>query len=332
MTATSRRRLPALLLLLGALLPAPPALASPTTETRFLLGTVITVTLWNPPADLTRPALDAAFEAFAAVDREMARRPGTALWRLNQDGGGLVSPEMAEVLDASLQWARRTKGLFDPTVAPLLDLWDIPSGPHPPPSPQAIRQARGRVGWERVRWDPRTRRVDLGGTALDFGGIAKGYALERAAAALRRAGARNFLVDAGGDVLVAGSKAGRPWRVGIQHPRDPDAFLRVVEPREGVLLTSGDYQRAYTWKGETFHHLLDPRSGTPARACRAVTVWAPRPTLVPSAAVFLLGPEEGLSLLASVAGAEGLVVDAAGGVRETPGFARVAPEPKAGEQ
>jgi len=87
------------------------------------------------------------------------------------------------------------------------------------------------MGWERIGWDPAARRASLRGTALDFGGIAKGYALEQAAAALRRAGAKDFLVDAGGDVLVAGSKGGRPWRVGIQHPRDPDGFLRIVEPR-----------------------------------------------------------------------------------------------------
>lgn len=329
---TTRRLglLGALVILLGFLLPGIDAFASPTTETRFLLGTVITVTLGGSVGPAARPALDAAFEAVAAVDREMARRPGTALWRLNEVGGGLVSPGLAEVLEASLAWARRTRGAFDPTVAPLLDLWDINAGPHPPPAPESIRQARSRVGWTKIRWDAGTRQVDLGGTALDFGGIAKGLALERAAAALRRNGVADFLVDAGGDVLVSGSKGGRPWRVGIQHPRDPDGFLRVVEPREGVLLTSGDYQRAYSWNGKMFHHLLDPRTGAPARSCQAVTLWTPRATLVPSAAVFLLGPREGLALLASVPGAEGLVVDGEGRIRETSGFSRVAPERKGG--
>ncbi|MBI5015391.1 MAG: FAD:protein FMN transferase [Deltaproteobacteria bacterium] len=312
-------------LLLTALVLSAPARAATTTETRFLLGTVVTITLSGLSDPRAKPALDAAFEAVAAVDQEMARRPGTALWRLNEAGGGVVSPELAEVLGASLEWARRTRGAFDPTVAPLLDLWDLLAGPHPPPSPVALRGALGRVGWERVRWNPAERRVDLGGTALDLGGIAKGYALDRAAAALRRAGVRDFLVDAGGDVLVAGSKDGTPWRVGIQHPRDSDALLRVVEPRDGVLLTSGDYQRAFSWQGETFHHLLDPRTGQPVRSCQAVTVWAPRPTAVPSAAVFLLGPEAGLALLASIPGTEALVVDARGQVRETAGFRRVAP-------
>jgi thiamine biosynthesis lipoprotein len=182
------------------------------------------------------------------------------------------------------------------------------------------------VGWQRVEWAPSARKLGLAGTALDFGGIAKGFAIDRAVAALRAAGLRDFLVDAGGDVFVAGSKGGKPWRVGIQHPRDPGRLLRVMEPREGALLTSGDYQRGFEWQGSRFHHLLDTRTGSPFAACQSVTLWAPRATLIPSAAVFLLGPKEGLALLASIPGAEGLIVDARGRVWESPGFARVAPE------
>lgn len=324
---TRRRRWAAGAALLGLLsLAALPARAAGAlTETRLLLGTVVTVTLWDPPSGAARGAFDAAFDAFDAVDREMARRPGTALGRLNEAGGGTVSASLGEVIGAALGWARRTAGAFDPTVAPLLDLWDIPAGPHPPPSGEALARARGRVGWRRVRWEPSSRKVDLGGTELDLGGIAKAYALDRAAAALRGAGLRDFLLDAGGDVFAAGSKGGAPWRVGIRHPREQDGFLRIVEPREGALLTSGDYQRAFSWQGVTFHHLLDPATGLPSRRCRSVTLWVPRATLIPSAAVFLLGPAEGLELLAAVPGAEGLAVDAEGRVHETPGFARVAP-------
>jgi thiamine biosynthesis lipoprotein len=294
-----------------------------TTETRLLLGTVVKVTLWGaaPPG----PAADDAFAAVAAVDGEMARRPGTALDRLNRAGGGTVSEALGRVVSAALEWARRSRGTFDPTVAPLLDLWDVGAAPHPPPSPQALRRALARVGWQRVHLDPASRRIDLGGTALDLGGIAKGFALDAAARALRARGLKDFLIDAGGDVLVAGSKGGRPWRVGIQDPSDPGSLLRVVEPRDGVLLTSGDYQRAFEWKGVRYHHLLDPRTGLPSRNCRSATLWAPAATSIPSAAVFLLGPGDGLALAGTVPGVEALLVDARGRVVETPGFARAAP-------
>jgi thiamine biosynthesis lipoprotein len=296
-------------------------------EARFLMDTLVELTLYGVDQARAPDAFDAAFRALEAVDREMARNPGTPLQRLNDDDGGQVSEPMAEVLSASLFWARRTRGAFDPTVAPLLDLWDIPSGPHPPPDPAAVEGARSRVGWEQLTWHSGSRRVSLRGTALDFGGIAKGYAIDRAAEALRTQGLQNFLLNVGGDLYVAGSKGRAPWKIGIQHPRDPGAFLRIVAPLVGALVTAGDYGRAYTWEGERFHHILDPRTGYPARGCQSVTIWAPSAIEADAlaTAVFVLGPEEGLALLEAEPGVEGLVVDAGGDIFATSGFARVTP-------
>ena len=297
-------------------------------ETRFLMDTLVTLTVWGAQDDEARRAVSAAFEALEAVDREMAGVPGTPLWDLNQAGHGVLSPRMADVLTASIRWARRTGGTFDPTVAPLLDLWDIPAGPHSPPSADAVASALVRVGWQRVSWDAAGRRVELGGTSLDFGGIAKGYALDRAAEALRGAGVRDFIVDAGGDLFVSGAKGKDRWRVGVQHPRDHDRLLRVVTPQEGAFVTSGDYERFFEWEGRRFHHILDPRSGYPASGCRSVTVWAPTALDADAlaTALFVLGPELGLALLKDVPQAEALFVDSEGRVVETDGFSRVAPE------
>ena len=231
------------------------------------------------------------------------------------------------MLAAALDWSRRTGGAFDPTTAALLDLWDILSGPHPPPSPEQLAAARQEVGWRRLVLSADHRRVDLGGTALDLGGIAKGYAIDRAAQALRRSGVRDFLVNAGGDLFVAGSKGGDPWRVGIQHPRSPEELLQVVSPVDGALVTSGDYERSFTWEGTLYHHILDPRSGEPARDCQSVTVWAATAIDADAlaTAVFVLGPAEGLALVEGQPDAEALVVTAAGEVRESSGFRRVVP-------
>lgn len=314
--------------------PVPP----PVSETRFLMDTLVTVTLWGLEGEEARAATEAAFAALEAVDREMARIPGTPLWDLNEAGGGALSTPLAEVLEASLAWAHRTEGAFDPTVGPLLDLWGLwdlgtrGGAPLPPPPTGELETALARVGWERLEWDPQSRRLDLGGGALDLGGIAKGYAIDRAVAALRAKGVRNFLINAGGDLYVAGAKGRAPWRVGIQHPREPGGFLRVVSPAEGALVTSGDYERAYVWEmegeRERIHHILDPRTGRPARECQSVTVWAPEATAADAlaTAVFVLGPEAGLALLEAEPGAEGLLVDAGGTLHETQGFRRVAPE------
>ncbi|HSH71220.1 MAG TPA: FAD:protein FMN transferase, partial [Deferrisomatales bacterium] len=274
------------------------------------------------------PLFAAAFAELEAVDREMSRQPDSPLSVLNQAGGGVVSAATGQVLAAALGWARRTQGAFDPTTAALLDLWDILAGPHPPPPLERLADARQRVGWQHLELSPDHRRVALGGTYVDLGGIAKGYAIDRAAEALRRGGARDFLVNAGGDLMVAGSKGGVPWRVGIQHPRRPEELLQVVTPAGGALVTSGDYERSYTWDGILYHHILDPRSGEPARGCQSVTVWAANAMDADAlaTAVFVLGPEEGLALVERETAAEALVVTAAGEVRESSGFRRVVPE------
>jgi thiamine biosynthesis lipoprotein len=300
----------------------PPTISA---ETRFLMDTLVELTLFGVSQDRAPTAFRAAFTALESVDREMARNPGTSLQQLNDEGRGQLSEPMAEVLDASLSWARRTRGGFDPTVAPLLDLWDILSGPHPPPHRTAVDATRKRVGWGLLSWDRAARSVELGGAALDFGGIAKGYAIDRAAAALREQGVTDFLLNVGGDLYVAGLKGSKRWRVGIQHPREPGAFLRIVTPLEGALVTSGDYERVYSWQGERIHHILDPRTGYPARRCQSVTVWAPSAMDADAlaTAVFVLGPAEGLALLGAQPGAEGLVIDAQGRAFETAQFASV---------
>jgi thiamine biosynthesis lipoprotein len=304
---------------------SPPEVVS---DTRLLMDTVVSVSLWGVDEPVAAPLFDAAFTELEAVDREMARRPGSPLGVLNSAGGGAVTAATGQVLAASLDWSRRTRGAFDPTTAALLDLWDILAGPHPPPSPERLAEARQGVGWERLTLSADQRRVSLGGTRLDLGGIAKGYAIDRAAEALRRGGARDFLVNAGGDLFVSGSKAGEPWRVGIQHPRRPEELLQVVAPAGGALVTSGDYERSYNWEGVLYHHILDPRSGEPARGCQSVTVWAPRAMDADAlaTAVFVLGPEEGLALVEREPDAEALVVTAAGRVRMSTGFHRQAPQ------
>jgi thiamine biosynthesis lipoprotein len=292
------------------------------------MDTVVSVSLWGVPEKVPPSLFTDAFAELEAVDREMVRERASPLAELNANGGGLVEEATGEVLAAALAWSRRTQGAFDPTTAALLDLWDILSGSHPPPTAGELASARERVGWQRVGLSADRRRVELGGTTLDLGGIAKGYAIDRAAQVLRNSGAADYLINAGGDLYLAGSKGGEPWRVGIQHPRRPEELLRVVAPVEGALVTSGDYERSYTWEGELVHHILDPRTGEPARGCQSVTVWAATAMDADAlaTAVFVLGPQAGLELVEQESAAEALVVAASGEILESSGFRGVAPE------
>jgi FAD:protein FMN transferase len=153
------------------------------------------------------------------------------------------------------------------------------------------------------------------GMALDLGGIAKGYALERAAAVLKRFGIRNALVNAGGDVLVLGEKqSGVPWRVGIQDPRAPKDVLGMVHTQNRFVLTSGDYERRLEVGGKIYHHILDPRTGFPAEGLQSVTVVADDARRADglSTGVFVLGLEKGTALINGLRGTAALLVDAHG--------------------
>ncbi|MDH7500674.1 MAG: FAD:protein FMN transferase, partial [candidate division NC10 bacterium] len=125
----------------------------------------------------------------------------------------------------------------------------------------------------------------------------------------------------GGDVLAAGEgREGRGWRIGIQHPRRRDEFLGVLRLKDCFSLTSGDYERYFKIQGKRYHHILDPRSGYPASGCSTVTVLTPRLSrhYVPSVAVFLLGPEKGLSLVKGDPETAALIVTPEGKVITTP--------------
>jgi thiamine biosynthesis lipoprotein len=132
---------------------------------------------------------------------------------------------------------------------------------------------------------------------LDLNGIAKGYALDRAASALRIRGVTSAFLDLGGQLLAFGSER---RRVAIRDPRDPSAAALWIELREGSLSTSGDYERYFVHDGKRYSHLVDPRSGWTAEGSRAVTVWAPDATAADawSTALFVAGPEEGKRLIA----------------------------------
>lgn len=318
-----------LLTLAGALLwrhynppPAPPTYS----ETRWLMGTQVTITIAGLDADSAKAAAAGAFEPMERVDAEMARRPGTKLDALNKSGEGEASKEMFEVVAAGLAWAARSGGAFDPTVGAFVDLWAVESGPHPPPTESAIREARRSTGWRKVSLGGVSRRISTGSTLLELGGIAKGYAVDLAAKELSASGAGGFIVDAGGDIALSGTKSGSPWKVGVQDPRDGTRLYRAVTPRTGALVTSGDYERYFEWEGVRYPHIIDPATGIPSRAVRSATVWAEKAVDADAlaTAICVLGAEKGLKLVAENPPAQALVIDGEGKAWESPGFATVA--------
>ncbi len=173
--------------------------------------------------------------------------------------------------------------------------------------------------------DPAASTVRLArrGMAIGTGGIAKGYALDRAGAILREGGAESYMLYGGGQVQVHGMRGDRPWRVGIQHPRDPETYIGFLEATEGSISTSGDYEHAFVdARGRHWHHIIDLSTGLPATRSMQVTLLAPEGIYADalSTAAFILGPERAIEMLASVPGSpEAVIIDSRLRMWTTPG-------------
>ena len=249
-------------------------------------------------------------------------RPDSELSRLNDRAGQIVraSGVLWEVLQAALAAARRTGGLVTPTglVALVAAGYDRTFAALPAAGAAAPAPAGPLPAWQAVRLLPRLHAIQVpAGVRLDFGGIAKGWAADRAARQL--AALAPALVDAGGDIRVSGPRAtGEPWPIGAGDPRDADRDLALLALRGGAVATSGRDYRRWQRGGVWQHHILDPRTGQPATTdVLSATVLAPTAVAAESAAkaVLILGSGAGLAWLDAHPALAGLLVLDDGQVR-----------------
>ncbi|HVZ72086.1 MAG TPA: FAD:protein FMN transferase [Polyangia bacterium] len=288
------------------------------------MGTEATFTIWT--------ADDAGAErAFADARRELDRlerlltdwerpdrEPGDII-RINRAAGKAavkVGDETIEVIDKSLEMSKRSQGVFDITFSAMHGLWKFDEDLDPKlPPPEEIARRKKLINWRDVVVDHRAHTVKLrrAGMRMSLGGIAKGYAVDRCAAVLRADGFRDFMVQAGGDLFVSGSKGSVPWMVGVRDPRGgPRDIIARMAIEDHAFSTAGDYERSFIIAGRRYHHIIDPRTGYPATASREVTIFAPNAFLADALddAVFILGPKEGLALVESYPDCAALIVDA----------------------
>ena len=307
------------LLLAGCDAATPPA-ATQVERARVAMGSELKLTAWTG----NEPAAVAAFEeVFAEFDRLESLlsvwRDGSDLQRLNAAAGQHPVPVSAETIEA-LTVARQvgdwTEGKFDITFAPLSDLWKFDHDQDDSiPSQADIQQRLPLIDYRQVEFDPaaRTAFVHRKGMRVHFGGVGKGYAVDRAVAILRKRGLVDFMVQAGGDMYVGGRHGDRMWRLGIQDPRGPGgSSFASVELSNATFSTSGDYERFFIRDGRRYHHILDPDRGEPATGCRSVTIVSDRAVLADglSTGVFVLGPAKGMALIERLPEVEGVIVTA----------------------
>lgn len=293
-------------------------------RSRILMGTVVEISAYGADPGRLEAAVSVAFEEIARVERLMhPTGEGSDVAHLTASSQGAeVAPETAAVIALGLQVATASSGAFDMSLGRLKGLWGIETEAPRVPALTEIRQALAGAGPDGLRLDGLRVEKTSSTLAVDLGAIAKGYAVDRAAELLRNAGIVSASINAGGDIRLIGDRNGRPWRIGIQHPREADRQLATMELVDVAVVTSGDYERFFEQDGVRYHHIFDPRSGYPAGRCQSVTVVTPSAALADalSTAIFVLGPEDGLALLRLFPEAEALIVAADGTPTVTPGL------------
>lgn len=243
------------------------------------MGSLCELRLYAATPGVAREALVAARASIDRLEQRYTRyKPDSLTAHINAAAGTRerieVDAETAGLLDYAAQAYAQSGGRFDPTSGVLRRAWDFRSGRLP--AQAEIDALLPLVGWPQVEWERPFLRLPRAGMELDFGGFVKEYAADAAAQACRERGITHGLVELGGDIRVIGPHPdGKPWRVGVRHPRDPSRVLAAVDLDSGGIASSGDYERFMIVEGRRYSHILDPRTGWPAQGLAAVSVLAP---------------------------------------------------------
>ncbi|MER2513523.1 MAG: FAD:protein FMN transferase [Nitrosomonas ureae] len=192
--------------------------------------------------------------------------------RIAKQGGHIrVDDETAGLLDYADTCYQQSDGLFDITSGILRRAWDFKSGNIP--DPEVIQLLLNKIGWHKISWQRPVLRFMAADMEIDFGGVVKEYAVDRAASLCWDAGIHHGLVNLGGDIRVIGPHPdGSPWRIAIRHPRNPEGVLQTLLLHSGALASSGDYERCITLNGTRYSHVLNPKTGWPVHYMAAVSV------------------------------------------------------------
>ncbi len=246
------------------------------------MGTSVSLYFWTDDETEAAKGFEAVMAEMKRIDRMMTTwLPDSEVSQINANAGIKpikVSDETFAVITRAQDVSRRTRGIFDITVGAFRGLWKFDQDMDGTlPDQKEVKKRLKLVGYRNLILNKAKHTVYLRkkGMRITLGGIAKGYAVDKCVEILRARGFVDFMVQAGGDMYIAGSKGSRPWVVGIRDPRGPaSATFASMAISDHSFSTSGDYERGFVRDGIRYHHILDPRTGEPARMSRSVTVKA----------------------------------------------------------
>ena len=291
------------------------------------MGTTVEITLVAGQEEEARKAAMQGFQEIKRIEQLMSPKATSGdVFRINQSSGRewvSVSPETMHVVHKANEISALSEGAFDITVAPLTQLWRTAREKGIPPAAEEVTRVLERVNFREILTSPEGKLfLNKKGMAIDLGGIAKGYAVDKAFEVLQSLGYENVIVNAGGDLRVGGRRLNQPWTIGIQHPGDQEKIMAKVLLSGSAMATSGNYQKFFVYQGKRYGHIFNPRDGFPTEACRSVSVFH-RDCMTADAlatAVFVLGPEKGYALCHKLEEVSCFLVDQEGKVIFSPGL------------
>lgn len=301
------------------------------TKTDFVLGTVCTIRLIDGGSG---EVLNESFSRLRNIEDHMsANKDGTEISRINAMAGKeavKVSEDTFYVISKALEYARLTGGAFDPTVGPLVKLWNIGDGGEKVPPEKDILAAKALIDWRQVVLDANAQTVFLkrSGMRLDLGAIAKGYSADEIEKILVAHRVKAAIIDLGGNIFVYGSKKDKsPWRVGIQNPESTRGeYLGIVTGAQMTVVTSGVYERYFFENGKRYHHILSTQTGFPVdNGLVSVTIVSKSSIDADalSTSLFILGIDKGIEFLKQFSGTYAVFIDKDHKVYLSPGAGKV---------
>jgi len=291
---------------------------------RLVMGTFARVVAVAADSSTAKKCIDAALAEIEKVDELMSDyKSDSEISEVNRDAAGRavkVSRSTYKVLQRSVEFSKLTDGAFDVTVGPLVDQWRAAADANSVPSDTELATARSKVGYEKLILDANEMSVRFAveGMRIDLGGIAKGYAIDKAIEALQNSGAAGGMVDIGGDIRCFGVPAGKKdsWLVGLQDPNKAvvgiggSGILLKLKLRNRAVATSGDYQQFILIEGERHSHIIDRKTAAGARGLSSVTIIAESATDADAlaTAVSVMGAEKGLTLIEAIPETEAILI------------------------
>ncbi|HTY48623.1 MAG TPA: FAD:protein FMN transferase [Steroidobacteraceae bacterium] len=271
-----------------------------------IMGTHCEVELWTEDTARGEAAILAVFTELRRIDSEFSTfKPESEVSRVNAGASKapmVITNELYDLIATSIGYSELTHGTFDITYASVGYLYNYPEHIHP--TDAQIAAALPAVSYRHIRLDPRAHTVffDVPGVRIDFGGIGKGYAVDRGIAVLQAAGFTRARVEAGGDSRVIGDRFGRPWIIGIRDPDDRTHVMVRIPLVNAAFSTSGDYERYFDENGIRYHHILDPKTGRSPHKVRSVTIIGPNATRTDAMtkSVFVMGAQAGIDFINTI--------------------------------